>query len=70
MQSNAPHLKNVDIPEWIYAAQIHAQEERAIDEELITMDMLIKCYRVEVIRIILDLLVLGCGVLILCALSK
>lgn len=61
MRSNA-HLKAVNLPPFIYTAS-----DKALDNDIEVMDMLIKVYKAEMVRILLDLCVLGVFVMLLCA---
>lgn len=71
MRSNR-HLHAVDLPSFsITAKEIQEAREAAREkQERALYRMLIKARHLEITRVILDVLVLGCGVLILCALSK
>lgn len=67
--SNNAHLRAVEIPHFITTAkEMEEARERAKEEQERALHrMLIQAYRLEVIRIILDVCVIGVFVLLLCA---
>ena len=58
-------LKQVNLPPFIETAQ-----DAKMQQEIDLMDMLIKVYRSEMVRIVLDVLILFSACLILAAVSR
>jgi hypothetical protein len=69
MRSNA-HLKAVNLPPFISTAKDRTLDNdiEVMDNDIEVMDMLIEVYKAEMVRIVLDVCVIGCLLLVVCRL--